>query len=110
MNHTLHKVMDVPLLKPPSQKRGSDYGLYNINRTREKMKTKCWILLLAIAMTAICHAQTNFAISTPNAQFAFVVNGTNNNPTLTLTEGATYMFMMNTTFNIYPVVVATTTG
>jgi len=72
------------------------------------MKTKCWILVPAIAMTAICHAQTNFAISTPNAQFAFVVNGTNNNPTLTLTAGATYMFVMNTTPNFHPVAVATT--
>src|SRR5260221_1731416 len=72
------------------------------------MKTKCWILVLAIAMTAICHAQTNFAISTPNAQFAFVVNGTNNNPTLTLTAGATYMFVMNTTTNFHPVGFVTT--
>jgi hypothetical protein len=72
------------------------------------MKTKSWILVLTIAMTAICRAQTNFAISTPNSQFAFVVNGTNNNPTLTLTAGATYMFVMNTTPNFHPVVVATT--
>jgi hypothetical protein len=108
MNHTLHKVTDVPLPTPPSQKRRSGHGLYNLNRTQEKVKTKCWILVLASAMTAICHAQTNFAISTPNAQFAFLVNGTNNSPTLTLTAGATYMFVMNTTPNFHPVAIATT--
>ncbi len=79
-----------------------------INRTQEKMKMKCCILVLTIAMTAICHAQTNFTITTPGGQFAFVVNGTNGNPTLTLTAGATYMFVMNTTTNFHPVGFVTT--
>jgi hypothetical protein len=63
------------------------------------MKSKLCLLAVFVAAAAIGRAQTNFTITTPGSQFAFVVNGTNDNPsspTLNLPAGATYMFVMNT--------------
>jgi len=62
-------------------------------------------------MATICHAQTqtNFTITTPGAQFAFMVDNTNNNPTLVLTAGATYSFTINTTPGFHPVDINTNT-
>jgi len=64
-------------------------------------------------MATICHAQTqtNFTITTPGGQFAFMVdNNTNTNPTLTLTAGATYSFTINTTPLTHPVDINTNTS
>jgi hypothetical protein len=70
------------------------------------MKIRFWSIILTFAMAATCHAQTqtNFTITTPGGQFAFMVDAnTNNNPTLTLTAGATYSFTINTTPLTHPV-------
>jgi hypothetical protein len=58
-------------------------------------------------------AQTNFTVTTPGSQFAFVVNGTNDNPsspTLNLHAGATYTFQIMTSPGFHPVDFVTNTS
>lgn len=48
-----------------------------------------WLGLVATGRTA------DFSVSTPGSQFAFLINGVNNNPTITLVRGRTYTFAIN---------------
>ncbi len=84
----------------------------DINLSQEKMKTRFWSIVLVVGMAANSRtqAQTNFTITTPDAQFAFMVdNDTNTNPTLTLTAGVTYSLTINTTPALHPVDITTAT-
>jgi len=83
------------------------------------MKMKLWISVLTAAMTAICHAQTNFNIITPNpfvAPFHFAITNTPGidpaatNPTITISAGATYTFTINTAAGFHPVDINTNTS
>ncbi len=83
------------------------------------MKTRCWTLVLTIAMTVICHAQTNFNIITPNGfspPFYFAITNTPGvdpsvtNPTITISAGATYSFTINTAPGFHPVDINTSTA
>jgi hypothetical protein len=62
----------------------------------------CWSPLgLAIAFFAACLGfqaalATDFSVTTPNDQYAYVINGLNNNPAITLVRGKTYTFAINT--------------
>jgi hypothetical protein len=69
-------------------------------------------LAAAIGWAGVCPAQavTNFNVSTPGSQFAFLVNGVNNNPTLNLPAGATYTFSVSTTPGFHPMAIATETN
>jgi len=41
-------------------------------------------------------AAADFSVTTPGDQFAYIINGLNNNPTITLVRGKTYTFSINT--------------
>jgi hypothetical protein len=67
-----------------------------------KKEVAIWGMWMATA--GIGWAQ--YSISTPGGHYAFQVNGTNDNPSLTLAAGATYTFQINTS-TIHPVDITT---
>jgi hypothetical protein len=48
----------------------------------------------------------DFNVTTPNNQFSYLINGMNNNPTITLVRGSTYTFAINTAGD-HPFAIAT---
>ncbi len=52
-------------------------------------------LLWLTAVTPAAQA-ADFSVTTPGSQFAFLINGVNGNPTITLQRGKTYTFAVNT--------------
>lgn len=51
----------------------------------------------------------DFSVSTPNNQFSYVINGMNNDPTITLMRGRTYTFAVNSASD-HPFAIGTTLG
>jgi hypothetical protein len=67
-----------------------------------------WIF--AMALVLLCGLRglqaADFSVTTPNNQFAYLINGMNNNPTITLVRGKTYTFAINTAGD-HPFAIAT---
>jgi hypothetical protein len=63
--------------------------------------TGCWNFHIAAA--------ADFSVTTPNDQFAYVINGLNNNPAITLVRGKTYTFAISTNPD-HPFVIGTAVG
>ena len=57
--------------------------------------------LLVLALSVAAASAADFSVRTPNAQFAFQINGVDS-PTLTLVRGATYTFDVQTTVGFHP--------
>ena len=56
-----------------------------------------WVITaLAASMSLSSSLAADFTVTTPNDQNAYVINGANNNPTITLIRGRTYTFAINT--------------
>jgi hypothetical protein len=51
----------------------------------------------------------DFSVTTPGDQYAYVINGTNGNPTITLVRGRTYIFAINTSPD-HPFAIGTAVG
>jgi len=51
----------------------------------------------------------DFSVTTPNDQFAYIINGLNNNPGITLVRGKTYTFAINTSPD-HPFAIGTSVG
>src|SRR5439155_14616420 len=56
---------------------------------------------LGLLLAASSLFAADFTVRTPNAQFAFQINGTNS-PNLTLVRGKTYTFAVSTTVGFHP--------
>ena len=52
---------------------------------------------------------SDFSVTTPNDQFAYIINGLNNNPTITLVRGKSYTFSINTNPD-HPFAIGTSIG
>ena len=59
------------------------------------------VLMFLLSAAAASAAAADFAVRTPNAQFAFQINGVDS-PTLTLVRGQTYTFDVQTTVAFHP--------
>src|SRR6266404_3964221 len=59
------------------------------------------VLILLLGAAAASAAAADFSVRTPNAQFAFQINGVNS-PKLTLLRGQTYTFDVQTTVGFHP--------
>src|SRR5438552_947200 len=57
--------------------------------------------LLVLALSVAAASAADFSVRTPNAQFAFQINGVDS-PTLTLVRGQTYTFDVQTTVAFHP--------
>lgn len=66
-----------------------------IFRTCQKVCLGATAIFLFAFAAQIVNAQ-DFNVSTPNDQFAFLINGMDNNPDITLVRGNTYAFAINT--------------
>jgi hypothetical protein len=74
----------------------------------------CWKRnpLLIASIVSVCSQVAlgaDFSVTTPNDQFAYIINGVNNNPGITLVRGRTYTFAINTSFD-HPFAIGTTIG
>jgi hypothetical protein len=71
-------------------------------------------LSLAVVFLAACldfqaAVAADFSVTTPNDQYAYLINGLDNNPTITLIRGKTYTFAINTDPN-HPFAIGTAIG
>ncbi|HEX3799097.1 MAG TPA: hypothetical protein VH413_10385 [Verrucomicrobiae bacterium] len=77
---------------------------------RKTIKARLQMCLALAASTlfaaGISHAQ-DFNVSTPNEEFAFLINGVDGSPTITLMRGHTYTFAISTTPGFHPFALGT---
>ena len=66
------------------------------------------LAFLAGAYSQIASA-ADFSVTTPNGQFAYIINGAKGNPGITLVRGKTYTFAINTSFD-HPFAIGTSIG
>src|SRR5881396_722690 len=72
----------------------------------QKRVSRAWFVkacagLVGFLTTLPAAVAADFTVTTPNAQFAFKINGVDH-PTLTLVRGRTYSFAVNTTVGFHP--------
>jgi hypothetical protein len=60
-----------------------------------------WTLVFGLGLSLLPAGAADFAVRTPNSQFAFQINGIDS-PTLTLVRGRTYTFDVQTTVGFHP--------
>ena len=65
------------------------------------MPAHAWALLFGLGLALSPAGAADFEVRTPDAQFAFQINGANS-PTLTLVRGQTYTFDVQTTPGFHP--------
>ncbi len=81
----------------------------HLNYTMHFKPWQAYLLGLTwLGLVAAGHA-ADFNVTTPNSQFAFLINGANNNPTLTLVRGQTYTFAV-TNASFHPFNILGSTG
>jgi hypothetical protein len=73
------------------------------------MITRLTLILLAGWLNLQAALAADFSVTTPNDQFAYVINGLNNNPAITLVRGKTYTFAISTNPD-HPFAIGTAVG
>src|SRR5215471_13777767 len=70
-----------------------------------------WGFALALLLLSGLHRleAADFTVTTPNNQFSYIINGMNNDPTITLVRGKTYTFALNTSTD-HPFAIAVDLG
>jgi hypothetical protein len=69
----------------------------------------CFVSTALVACFDLSADGADFSVTTPGDQFAYVINGTNNNPTITLVRGHTYTFAIATSSD-HPFAIGTSVG
>ncbi|HEX4263209.1 MAG TPA: hypothetical protein VH597_02630 [Verrucomicrobiae bacterium] len=68
---------------------------------------RLWVLFLCAAAFGQMARAQDFNVTTPGGQFAFLINGMDNNPMITLVRGHTYTFAIDTTASFHPFFIGT---